>query len=243
MNDDEKLNTSGSAGSGTSFYFDYQNGSYGFNTSASRGADTFNPFKSGENFGFSKWAIGGVGTGNDFSMLLYSNGSGTGMVRCTCENGVMENKSDLINIAYSAPNVIITIREKCNVLYGGGPNGLQYIGVKNAGDTFVANINTWQGHIIFAYQMDDINNAQTIYNAIVAQGITPASSSVSDIVSCISNGDLDKKVSVAIDANENDQWGGNSAYLIVNGVRVHYIGHSGVENPYGRLAGYGPVEY
>ena len=29
------------------FYFDYQNGEYGFNTSANRGADTFSPFSSG----------------------------------------------------------------------------------------------------------------------------------------------------------------------------------------------------
>ena len=29
------------------FYFDYQNGVYGYNTSSSRGADTFSPFKSG----------------------------------------------------------------------------------------------------------------------------------------------------------------------------------------------------
>lgn len=32
---------------GNGFYFDYQDGKYGFNTSASRGADTFSPFKSG----------------------------------------------------------------------------------------------------------------------------------------------------------------------------------------------------
>lgn len=38
------LNTAGSAGTGTAFYFDYKGGKYGFNTSASRGADTFNPF-------------------------------------------------------------------------------------------------------------------------------------------------------------------------------------------------------
>lgn len=29
------------------FYFDYQNGEYGFNTDPERGADTFHPFKSG----------------------------------------------------------------------------------------------------------------------------------------------------------------------------------------------------
>lgn len=43
-NDDEKLNTSGSTGSGTTFYFDYQGGKFGYNTSSSRGADTFSPF-------------------------------------------------------------------------------------------------------------------------------------------------------------------------------------------------------
>ena len=32
----------------TSFYFDYHDGEYGYNTSASRGADTFVPFKSDE---------------------------------------------------------------------------------------------------------------------------------------------------------------------------------------------------
>ena len=31
------------------FYFDYQDGSYGYNTSSTRGADTFSPFKSGGN--------------------------------------------------------------------------------------------------------------------------------------------------------------------------------------------------
>lgn len=31
------------------FYFDYQNGEYGYNTSPTRGADTFHPFKSGGN--------------------------------------------------------------------------------------------------------------------------------------------------------------------------------------------------
>ena len=30
------------------FYFDYQNGKYGYNTSSERGADTFSPFNSGE---------------------------------------------------------------------------------------------------------------------------------------------------------------------------------------------------
>ena len=44
---DEKLNTSGSAGSGDSFYFDYKDSQYGYNTSSARGADTFHPFKSG----------------------------------------------------------------------------------------------------------------------------------------------------------------------------------------------------
>lgn len=40
------LNTSGD-GTGTNFYFDYQDGEYGYNTSPLRGADTFSPFKSG----------------------------------------------------------------------------------------------------------------------------------------------------------------------------------------------------
>lgn len=39
------MNTAGSAGSGTTFYFDYKNSKYGYNTSPSRGADTFVPFK------------------------------------------------------------------------------------------------------------------------------------------------------------------------------------------------------
>ena len=33
------------------FYFDYQDGSYGYNTSSTRGADTFSPFKKTLNFG------------------------------------------------------------------------------------------------------------------------------------------------------------------------------------------------
>lgn len=32
---------------GNQFYFDYQNGQYGYNTDPARGADTFSPFKSG----------------------------------------------------------------------------------------------------------------------------------------------------------------------------------------------------
>ena len=43
MSLDERLNTTGNI----KFYFDYQNGKYGFNTSSSRGADTFTPFKQG----------------------------------------------------------------------------------------------------------------------------------------------------------------------------------------------------
>lgn len=42
-----KLNDSLQANS-TQFYFDYQNGKYGFNTDPNRGADTFNPFSSNE---------------------------------------------------------------------------------------------------------------------------------------------------------------------------------------------------
>lgn len=42
---DERLNADGTS-QGTPFYFDEQNGVYGFNTSSNRGADTFHPFKS-----------------------------------------------------------------------------------------------------------------------------------------------------------------------------------------------------
>ena len=35
------------AANNVGFYFDYQNGEYGFNTSETRGADTFSPFRSG----------------------------------------------------------------------------------------------------------------------------------------------------------------------------------------------------
>ena len=38
------------AANNVGFYFDYQNGEYGFNTSETRGADTFSPFKKGLNF-------------------------------------------------------------------------------------------------------------------------------------------------------------------------------------------------
>lgn len=41
-----QLTTTGTA-SGAKFYFDYQGGKFGFNTSAARGADTFNPFNAG----------------------------------------------------------------------------------------------------------------------------------------------------------------------------------------------------
>ena len=42
---DERLNSDGTS-QGTPFYFDEQNGVFGFNTSSNRGADTFHPFKS-----------------------------------------------------------------------------------------------------------------------------------------------------------------------------------------------------
>ena len=43
---DDRLNTTTDAGS-KSFYFDCQDGKYGYNTSPLRGADTFSPFNSG----------------------------------------------------------------------------------------------------------------------------------------------------------------------------------------------------
>lgn len=43
----ERLNSDGTS-QGTPFYFDEQNGVYGYNTSSNRGADTFHPFKSAE---------------------------------------------------------------------------------------------------------------------------------------------------------------------------------------------------
>ena len=44
-NKDTKINNQLSANN-NEFYFDYQNGKYGYNTDPNRGADTFNPFKS-----------------------------------------------------------------------------------------------------------------------------------------------------------------------------------------------------
>ena len=46
-NTENQLSSDGTA-QGTKFYFDIKNGVAGYNTSAARGADTFNPFRSGE---------------------------------------------------------------------------------------------------------------------------------------------------------------------------------------------------
>jgi len=45
-----KVDSSQLTANSKQFYFDYQNGSYGFNTSSSRGADTFSPFKKEANY-------------------------------------------------------------------------------------------------------------------------------------------------------------------------------------------------
>ena len=68
------------------FYFDYQNGKYGYNTDPSRGAGTFSPFNSGDfKLSFILYALGSYPgpTGNPQATLTktvtisYSNGSFT----------------------------------------------------------------------------------------------------------------------------------------------------------------------
>ena len=57
------------------FYFDYQNGEYGYNTSPLRGADTFSPFKKSLS-SFEQIYSNGVGTGfsnHDFDYTFTKN--------------------------------------------------------------------------------------------------------------------------------------------------------------------------
>ena len=72
------LNSSLTANS-NQFYFDYQDGKYGFNTDPNRGADTFNPFKGRTN--------GTVTLSIPWNTSL--NGSGTIKIIIQIKNGVV----------------------------------------------------------------------------------------------------------------------------------------------------------
>ena len=56
------------------FYFDYQNGEYGYNTSSTRGADTFSPFKGS---GGAPMTCKLTASGVHYQSFRYSNFSGT----------------------------------------------------------------------------------------------------------------------------------------------------------------------
>ena len=96
---DEKLNTSGSAGSGDTFYFDYQNGSYGFNTSANRGADTFNPFSSGSSSYLVSFKVSI--SGNQENGDAAGSASGTGVLRINENGATLVSGSQSVGVSYS----------------------------------------------------------------------------------------------------------------------------------------------
>ena len=74
------------------FYFDYQNGQYGYNTDPARGADTFSPFRPGFN---GEVDIAYFGYNIDAISILFENGIPKSVLR-----GTVTLSTDYIEIRY-----------------------------------------------------------------------------------------------------------------------------------------------
>lgn len=115
MNDD-KVSSSQLIANDKSFYFDYQDGKYGWNSSSSRGADTFLPFKSDNDivvFGIR----GGYG------------GDGTSCIAITNNN--------ILRIQYFAKNVSFNTSDFSGSLTVNNANYQFTITIKKAGTYYI----------------------------------------------------------------------------------------------------------
>lgn len=108
-NKNNQLNSQLSANN-NKFYFDYQNGKYGYNTDPNRGADTFNPFKQATHFNLG--SVSQVPSGTNLTTIL-------------TELGIDPNSLTSANFIYQCTGTGVGVyQEPGAAVYGYGIKGL-----------------------------------------------------------------------------------------------------------------------